>query len=353
MYPSTHLSKEEAAAFCEQTERLFERDLDNLAYYVAQSGGPIGELDASVDSLVPLWRWFTAEALSGADVVPPGIPLTTNPDRRTTAGSDPDDVVTRGLVLVQGINAYVMLVCQRFDPGAHFEVFENTRGKRSTDSRLGLTCIRLTTGEWIDPLTFVMGVYGQLRSGALINGDDEAIRRLFLALASSAAPGAQERLSSVLEPRLGRITSLSDLAEENLFRPAPKVAEAIPPQSEPSGRPNLRENELILAYKNRSADGDIAANRAIDVGLVQALFTGLGIPLRNQPTVDQMLSTSTEFELEDTAQFSVDGLHGGVRELFVERTGADDEEWEGIVNRMERFALTIGAHFGPEGTWPE
>ncbi len=142
------------------------------------TGGPLEQLDASLDSLVPLWSWFVAFWDAGL----PGVPAQARPDDWIDDGVGVDvpdlDAALRSLYAADDVGHYLHLVLRRLDPTAHWAVFPpNPRFPPNRDQHVG---IRVRPDVYVIPTIFLGNMVGGLRIGLARERPPTVLREVLL-----------------------------------------------------------------------------------------------------------------------------------------------------------------------------
>src|SRR5665647_165211 len=118
-------TREQAEEFCAHVVAREPYRLRDLAERMRATGGPVEAMDASVDSLVPLWEWFVGYLLAGCPGVPGGDVVSAAPF--PSDGSLDGDRDRRRGVACEGVQHYLRLVVQRLFGRAPWEVYVPSR----------------------------------------------------------------------------------------------------------------------------------------------------------------------------------------------------------------------------------
>jgi hypothetical protein len=169
--------------------------LSELSGWIQATGGPWDELDASLESLGPLWTWFMGFVADGC----PGIPVgTTVQGWIAGEGEWPPPLVRIGYGL-EAIGHYVMLVCRRIDPAA---IWSMDRHQPSTTFQK--TGIELSNGDWrsteISLGHLASETFGHSDPTAALPSVRDDLRLLITRWLGDLAPAAQERRTPILPP---------------------------------------------------------------------------------------------------------------------------------------------------------
>jgi len=177
------LPKKEADAFRDSVSAEEPQRLAELSGWLQTTRGPWEELDATLDSLVPLWTWFEQFIANGS----PGIPSAASAREYVR---DETEAPPWGGKIGYGIDTighYLKLVCQSVDPTADWVV---DRRKNSSDFQR--TGIGLSNGAIIIPIDIV-----PKRAAPA-----DILRKRIRVWLDESAPDAQERSTPVLPPPL-------------------------------------------------------------------------------------------------------------------------------------------------------
>lgn len=195
-----NLSEAQAEVYRDHVVLRAESRLVDLANWMFDSGGPIGRMDASVESLEPLWVWFRSFRERGF----PGVVLADLPS--AVAALCPGAKLDPGMRLdyvFEGMAHYIFETCHRLDSSARWIVFKpSTRG--SVDINFHATGIQTSSISFIDPLA----ILGKLEY-RILTGDERSLPSDVLIAALDSFPGwdpravSQAPSESILAPRVG------------------------------------------------------------------------------------------------------------------------------------------------------
>ncbi|WP_432573377.1 hypothetical protein [Kineococcus sp. SYSU DK005] len=117
------LTDADAQRYCRRFAAQQPLLLAELITWVADTGGPLDELDATWASLVPLWRWYVSFAEQGFPGIPGSVrPLSWVPVATPGCAHDvePGAVQRRSSYAAQAVAAYCYHVLQRLAPQARW-----------------------------------------------------------------------------------------------------------------------------------------------------------------------------------------------------------------------------------------
>ena len=338
-----NLTRSQALAFRGYCEDWLPVGQQDLAHFVNVTGGAIGSLNASIDSLVPLWEWAHAQVAEGLECVPAGLELPIINGGVTTSGSE--GTLSRAIYLAQCVGAYLYLVCQAVDSTVSLQIFERTYGK-VLDHRHFRPCAVTAADEWID----LRGL-SSAQIGAALQGDAEDpsdLRRVILTrftsppanVVDSAVSLRMAALANSLSPALDRPVLPQFTESESL--PVERVEEE--PASE-SARLAMDESELSIVKGSTNSDFDLRLLDPIDEVDLAGFLTSVGET--HQPN-----GGAAEVALASGSIVSLTRADGAVKAIFLECGGASDEDWSALVETASEFAARIGAYIGPNDQWP-
>lgn len=340
----TDTTREQAEEFCAHVVAREPYRLRDLAQRMRATGGPVEAMDASVDSLVPLWEWFVGYLLAGL----PGVPDDARPSRAGVfAPRTSDDVqMLRDAVACEGLEHYVRLVLERLFGQAPWTVLDDRR-----DFRHHETVVKLPAG-FFQPVTLVT-----LASNA--QEDRRSARRPHalrehLLLALEAAAPEQPVAESVLAPYLA--TGLPPMPE--LARVSPMIRWEL----EPAERTELgataskalqRGGEELVFVAGTGDDLNERPHkvRPLPVDVVAAALTAAGFTSDDADHVVPEHLLEDDIHLMHRDEVGVVGtfVHDGhLRALFVEPYGGTQAQWDAMEIQLRHLAETLGARLAPE-----
>lgn len=306
--------------------------LIDLANWLQVDGVPLDQMDGSLDSLIPLWVWLKAANAAGFPQI--------DPDQTSIqhAMYPLEDDVRRRYVAAESLAFYLMHLCRRIDPAAHWAIELGLRvpGYGTPVVRFA----RLPTKR-----LFIMGNNCANAAGnpSHILFPDGGLRQSLVSNFGErpelVRPGA-----SILAPLVGEPVEHVDYAGMtiNIPRPAPRVA----PEDLAHGQYYLAMvdyYEWEERYPNRPPEKwpPLPAD-AVAEFLNEARFTLEGKfaadDLRgDHPTRDG----GTHEEYWAFAEVTVAG--GEPRDIRFKTVEATKTEWQSLVTQIKRFANQIGA----------
>ena len=198
MMSMDELSRADALAYRDAVIARQPARLAQLAGWLQTTGGPLDELDATVDSLGELWPWF----LTFVENDCPGIPIGAA-TQRAIMYEDPSNF-TRAYCdgyAYETVSHYLMLVAQRLDPTAHWQSWT---WKPAAYIHYQETGILLANGAFAIPDTYLGTAlnhainYPPERATTQEFRDPLALRRMFLGWANIPQAPHQDRGPAVL-----------------------------------------------------------------------------------------------------------------------------------------------------------
>ncbi|MDC7121195.1 hypothetical protein OMK64_06570 [Cellulomonas fimi] len=347
MYWFAGISPEQAVAYRDHVRAREELELHKLARRMRETDGPIDAMDASFDSLVPLWKWFVDYALAGS----PGVgeaewmPFVARADTvdlpvQSSGGR-------RALVAAIGLEHYARLVLDRHDPPATWEVVSSV-SRHGPEEPHQSTGVRCGAGP-ITVLTFVYPLARAVVHDRLHARRPDALLDRLLAQMSLPKAPRQRREASVLAPLVD--TSPGVVPPQALVSPvwgwpagwayggssrpaAPPVGEAMTLWR---GAPEHLEEPAKLSAL--PAD-EIAA--ALDRAgfLVQAGELD-GAPLAGV-SEEEVIELGHRHEV---AQAGVLVADGAVRAIHVEPLQGPKDEWAALTRELGELARRLDARW--------
>ncbi|MCC2318147.1 hypothetical protein [Cellulomonas chengniuliangii] len=356
------LSSAQAAQFCEHVVAREPYLLRELASWMDQTGGPLDQMDASVDSLVPLLEWYLD--LARADflgltegLVPSLFPEISGPDLTAELERSRQSLVG-GDRLVH----YVRLVLARLVPESYWGVY---RSPGVIDNLHHQPAVFLPgwpsgpgrRGEWSVIFAANLGALAgaHVRKGTV---EPDRLRSALIARCPRGlVPARQERLASVLRPYLDlALPSMPMIAR---VTPAQAWLHEPPPPPPPArARARGADDEgdedwesLILARGPGAGLEDepwlldpLSADR-IAAALAEGGFKGLDAAT---------LLGGAEFEHPDGVAHVMVATHdGAVRAVHIQPVDPTARSWERLIAPLRMLAVELGANLVPEGEYPD
>lgn len=317
--------------------------LRDLAERMAATGGPVEAMDASVDSLVPLWEWFVGYLLAGL----PGVPEDALPSRATPVDDPtPDDRWRRRVaVACEGLEHYVRVVLERAYAQAPWVVLEDVR-----DFRHHETLVQLPVGHFLSRTVFGLALHAQTDRFSA-----RSARKLRDHVLSECGdvPDLGHR-PSVLAPYLA-----TDLP------PMPAIASVSPRlrwETEASGRaasgvaaptrsPRGGEELVFVAGTGDDLNDRPHKVRPLPVAVVAAALTAAGFTSDDADHVVPEHLLQDDIHLMHRDEVAVVGtfVHDGhLRALFFEPYGGTQAQWDAMEIQLRHLAETLDARLAPE-----
>lgn len=322
--------------------------LRDLAERMRDTGGPLAEMDATVASLVPLWRWFVQYVLDGA----PGVPDDASPSIlrfEWTDGPGPLGAVhRRGAVAVEGIEHYARLVMARVDPPSDWGVHVTRRRGRTVDGNHHQTGVVRSDGE--------VGMIGHINVGVvgILEGEPRALGEAFLQtwvlalLGRRDRPPVQDRGASALEPYLH--ADLGPMPPE--ARTSPWLEYEAPSADPPPAPDELRAEEMTLFKGPASGlDDEPWRLRPLPADRLAAALTEAGFQTeegRGITAVDLQVDGAEFTHRDDVALAAIAVHEGRVRALHLEPVTGTQGEWDRMIAPLQRLARSLRARLQPD-----
>ena len=327
--------------------------LQSLARALWSSDGPIEEMDGSLESLKPLWKWWVDYARNGF----PGGELGVS--SRVRALSTPAELEEIGVFpsppSLESMQHYVFEVARHIDPEVRWDY--PPRRKRVQDVGLNETGLRLGNGMIIDlanNLAIAASAAREGRSdrmGAPYDRDtflfDEVTKYLRDVKTSSSSVQGESLLTPLLElPTIiwddpMKVTPLETEAEAEA-----RGAIAVP---EPS---RAGEDTLLIG---RGADFDeLPTAPPLDETIAARALNEVGFrTTRGGPVDPATLAEGTQyFELPDSGASIESEAHGGrLRSLILGPIALTESEWGDLRSELQKLATTLSAELRGEGDY--
>lgn len=354
--------------------------LQMLARWMRDTGGPLEQMDASFESLVPLWGWFVGQLEADLPTVCAGVRASiTDPSwedlerqrdfyayytaRNLMDKAEADSALRsietgrgrRTAYALEPLAHYLRLVVAREHPQAVWEVW-TSGGDRVIDSRHHEVGIFL--GERSMFFTGVLNrCAGDARRGKEGAREPGALLERVLNPYSGLLPRpVQERRASVLAPYL--TADLGQAPAEAVVSPvwswpygwSDSTGRAVPRRGilvdEPA--PAAVGEEMILARGPAEGLEDPSLLKPLDAEEVMRALWMAGFRLEDgsRPRVEDVLTDGAEFaHPAGQAQVSMLVHAGKLRAVHLEPAVLDEFEWSQMLGPFRRAAKKLRARF--------
>ncbi len=309
--------------------------LIDLANWLHADAVPLGQMDGSVQSLVPLWVWFKAQVEAGYPAPEPGQTAV----RQAYLSVSPSAVPR--LIVDESLAYYFMQVARRVDPRAYWDV-----ELRYWMFGYGYPLARFGSMSR-DLFAMISNVGGQLVSGRQQRERDDALQTL-----AELVIGEDEALrtpgSSILAPLLGGVSPRVDYSAMSIEIPEGewRVAQKDLARDEVFLSINLEEQER--RDESTETDSGPGALKPLPAAalvhfLSDAEFTLNGHPLTVETMHDPKMFGVTVTHIQLWAYADITVADGEPRLVRFETFESTKAEWRGLLKRIRIFAASIGA----------
>lgn len=351
----SNVSWQQAVAYRDHVRAREPYRLRDLARWLAATGGPLQAADASFASLVPVWGWFVGFVLDGCPGLDPRLrgPFVTaqaNPGGWPGDRGEPVSAGGRAQAAAIGLEHYLRLVWQRYDPPAPWEIYLTPPRARTLDFIHHSTGVRTSDGAiWIVDAIYLFA------SDAVDDRSDgrqpEAVLNWLLRGKRWSQAPAQPPAASVLASLL-----TADLP------PEPEQAALSPVWSWPSdywkdtsGGSHLRRvGEEMTLWHGPAAGLDDAPQllAPLPVEDVARVLAAHGFVGEHGPAdAAALLSGANEDGLVELAHRAEAGQvllqvsDGALRSLHLEPWAFTTAEWTSLTRDLRTLARRTGARF--------
>lgn len=324
-------------------------ELRALARAMARTGGPIELMDASIDSLVPLWTWHVAHILDGS----PGVPA----DAYPSDSPDPIDYVEvhshtydrRSLhvnraprVAGQWVHHYLRLVAARIDPPAPWNVYVTPdRRKDWYEHRIGI----LRSDGAVRIVDHVVGISAVIAMGELHDGAPDVLAKHFQN--DWFGPGREvvPQDGSILIPYLDL-----DLGPRPPAAISPVLRWATEPLQHATPAPPTAGTEMTL-FKGRGEHLDDPRRlHPLPADQVATALTAAGFRAPDGgPVTPADLTDGAELaHHQEVAQAAILTQHGKIRAVHLEPATTTPAQWDTMLTPLNTLAHTLRARLLPD-----
>ncbi|UZN02437.1 hypothetical protein [Cellulomonas sp. S1-8] len=348
------LSREQAWDVVRHIEARAPYRLCLLAEVMRDTDGPLDQMDASLESLVPMWEWFTTLAMAGYPDVPTDVPSLYEPRIAAHVLPEYADLARRRALLCEGLMHYIELVIKGVDQGARWDLWLQKGRVRMAQHQEPV--VRLSNGSSIRLTNLATGMAYQYEKGQVQGARDPLALRNTIAedLPSSWWRGGQDEEPSVLVPYL----SYAGQTPPAIVTSSPLAALFGPPTSTPAEPFDDIGVELLLAVGPAAGLDDPRHFAALPPDTVAAVLTELDLAHDDGQPVQpgQLLEDGTQvFAPDGTAMVETIVADGALRALTVEPAGGGTAAtWTRIEDGLRRLADSLGGHLASDSEgWPE
>jgi hypothetical protein len=360
------LTSEQAAMFGRHVIAREPYLLRELASWMEQTGGPIEQMDGSLESLVPLWTWCIELAtVDYLGLVDDQVPATWPELAQDVYAIEPSWIaIRRSEVLGDHVAHYIHLVMDRLALGACWDVY---REKRGPYSNLHQQTVVFLPGwnppgrDDIDWPVFMFERIGELTVGATTRGltDPDRLRRMVARhCPPTLVPGHRQRQASVLEPYL----HLDLPPMPPIARVTPALAWLGPPEVAGSEhRDSGVEDrggweEMVLATGPAAGlDGKPWLLAPLPVErVVAALRQGGFTDVEATSVLAEEEFTHPRADsawIAEVAHVMTMVHDGALRALHIEPVNPTTRTWEQILAPLRMLALELSANLSPGGDY--
>lgn len=347
------LSPARAVQFCEHVVAREPYLLRDLASWLDQTGGPLEEMDGSVESLISLWEWYLDLARADflgltEDLMPSTLPRLVGPDL-------PEDLerARSAWVVADRLVHYARLVLARLVPGAHWAVSHDPRDMYTHQFPgvvlPGWPARKPFKGEWYVVYFFVVGRFAL----AATEEDVPATQLRTMVVRECPAdlvPARQDPAPSVLRPYL--TMDLPPMPEAARLTPTLAWLDDPAPAPEPTHAPEDEDWEDLVLAKGPALglDDEPWLLTPLPADRVAAALTAGGFPDLDAAA----LLGGDEFEHpDDIAQIATLVTDGALRALYIEPINPTPQSWEHLLAPLRMLALDLGATLAPQNDYTD
>lgn len=348
----TKLSRPQADQYLEHVVRREPARLADLAHWMAGTGGPIAEMDATLESLVPLNEWYVGFLDAGCPGVPRGVRPSWfghDPDEeeQEAKASDPERVAD---FVAESLEHYLLLVCKNYNPAAHWAVYDSK-------PRNGMDVNYHSTGISFGPRGPHMIVYVNMGifTDRILNGDvarrrpGALLEMLRLNVGSALKGKPLHKGISVLAPYLsGAQLPLDDESRRPPYLNVPSRKEVD------HGTRSTQVGEEMILAKGSGEDLERPDQLApLPIDAVGAALAALGFEAEEGRSLAEVLTLddASLISAKVGAVVSTSVVDGNLRAILIEPVDPSRTQWAELNASFRALAREIGARFGPQDSW--
>jgi hypothetical protein len=305
--------------------------LQDLAFHMRDTGGPVNQLNASVESLGPLWEWYLKRFEAGLPEVDPSA----RPSVAITLNLPMSEEMGRATYAVEPFAHYLFEIIRTFDPHARWDLFPiRSKDDSARNEPAILSDIQLA----IPAEEIVMNLaYNLIEGRPAVTGKDGFIAR-FQRLVTITKPAVSPHSTSILSPLL----QLPRVPAEDPARKAPRALTDASPQGEDEVGGNF-----IIA---RGGDyRELHVGEAINPTALAHWMRDVGIHFDGVPVTDEMLLRPDTQLIYGDSLILLEPLfqEGSFVAVSVEPIHISKPDWMDFASKTESEMKKLGLAFGP------
>lgn len=336
------LSREQAKRHLAHAENTREFRLTELAHWMAASGGPIDEMDGSLASVEPLWRWVQTFPESDEANL---IPAEWRTDESIGFGFIPKVKYRRRQYIAQALPSYILEVLRRLEPSTHFSLY-NWGGKNHAHFNTLVYRADFAPTPKLNSLDMWAAT-------GMFHGKRVSFEKFFSWFSTefgdwTALARDDPRGASILAPLVTRpLSDFDSLRNPPEFVSEPRVA---PDKSAPA-LAQLEEDEFMIAPRDYDPD-DLAVGQPLDSEVVHHALLEMDASLGGGGTITEpavwLSAAHADLALGSVAGATIFIADGAVRGVGFEIGEITEKEWRTLSKQMRALAKSLGVHFAPD-----
>jgi len=328
----------DAIAYRDHVRALGPVRLSDLAYHMAETGGPVEAMDGSIESLQPLWTWYTSRMALGFPEVPNGsVPSYTRFLQWKLANA-----TGKAAYAIEPVAHYLLVLLRRYLPDAHWDLHPPV--VRDDDSQ-HLTVVLAGNGyeRPLEQIPYGLALTVLKEMGGRSAPDylrTKAVR--MLGLDGLGDPLSQESavlLSYLQEPPV-------PASDRRRFITGAGSSRTMEP---PTERVSVALERHYIAAADANLNEPLEALPVMDASRLAPALAGIGAHVSGRALSESdLLNDESVILLGDWLLQIVPQVSGNrLRSLRIELLQGSAEEWERFEEDLRRVAVLGGAKFAP------
>ena len=311
--------------------------LQDLAFHLAETGGPVGEMDASLASLIPLWEWYLERFKAGL----PEIPYGSQPSRsRMLRWNMGDGIGGQATYATEPFSHYLFEIVRRYAADARWDLFPH---RSDDDGDRNSTAVLSSLQYAIGAEEIMYNIATNLMQGrAAVQHPRGLLDRVLMLVAFEGNNPLSESEGSVLR----HLLETPRIPLESPVRIPPTIrATAYAEQHE--RKPF--SGEYFLGPTNLRSAGEAAR---LDVSAITDALREMGAHRDGETlTTELMRQDEMQFVYGESLVSLETQVHGGeLQAIVIEPVQLTDSEWQRFVEEMDGLAQRMNLRFG---TWQQ
>lgn len=328
----------DAIAYRDHVRALAPVRLSDLAYHMSQTGGPVDVMDGTVESLQPLWEWYSNRMAVGFPEVPSG----SAPSYTRFLHWNLASATGKAAYAVEPIAHYLLVLLRRYLPDAQWDLHPPV--VPDDDSR-HLTVVRAANDyeRPLEQIPYGLALTALKEMGGRSAPDylrTKAVRMLGLeALGDPVASDFAVLAPYLHEPPVAATDPRRFISSAGSSRMVETGAERV----------SVALERHYIAMSDANLNNELIDVPPIDASCLSQSLAAMGAKVAGAPVTEvDLLNDQSAILVGDwLLQLSPQVADGRLRSVRVELLQGSAEEWEAFEGALAGAAAAAMAKFGP------